>query len=131
MAAPVVAGVAALVAEVHPDWTPDQIKSTLIETARNLDGGVDEVNAAAALAVTEPSSGANAGLIPNDLLDASGNIDWGRSSWGRSSWGRTEGPLAAGWASSNFGCICPGWNDEGSGSPRSSWGSATWLVKWN
>ena len=54
MAAPVVAGVAALIAQAHPDWTPDQIKSTLIETARNLDGGVDEVNAAAALAVTEP-----------------------------------------------------------------------------
>jgi len=131
MSAPVVAGVAALVAQAHPDWTPDQIKSTLIDTARNLDGGVDEVNASAVLAVTEPSSGANAGLIPNDLLDASGNIDWGRSSWGRSSWGRTEGPLAAGWASSNFGCICPGWTDEGTGSPRSSWGSATWLVKWN
>ena len=131
MSAPVVAGVAALVAQAHPDWTPDQIKSTLIATGRNVDGGVDEVNAAAALAVTEPSSGANAGITPNDLLDASGNIDWGRSSWGRSSWGRTEGPLAAGWASSNFGCICPGWNDEGTGSPRSSWGSATWLVKWN
>jgi serine protease AprX len=131
MAAPVVSGVAALIAEVHPDWTPDQIKSTLVATARNLDGGVDEVNAAAALAVTEPASGANAGVTPSDLLDASGNIDWGRSSWGRSSWGRTEGPLAAGWASSSFGCICPGWNDEGAGSARSSWGSATWLVKWN
>ena len=70
MAAPVVAGVAALIAQAHPDWTPDQIKSTLIDTARNLDGGVDEVNASAALAVAEPSSGANAGLIPNDLLDA-------------------------------------------------------------
>ncbi len=29
MAAPVVAGVAALVYEIHPDWTPDQVKSTL------------------------------------------------------------------------------------------------------
>ena len=77
MAAPVVAGVAALIAQAHPDWTPDQIKSTLIATGRDVsDGGIDEVNAAAAMAVTEPSSGANAGITPNDLLDASGNIDW-------------------------------------------------------
>jgi serine protease AprX len=131
MAAPVVAGVAALIAQVHPDWTPDQIKSTLIETGRNLDGGVDEVNAAAALAVTQPFSGANAGITPNYLVDeATGAIDYTRSSWGRSSWGRTEGPLAAGWVDDNFGCVCPGFNDSETETPRSSWGTK-WLFKWN
>jgi serine protease AprX len=133
MAAPVVAGVAALIAQVHPDWTPDEIKSTLIETGRDVPGGIDEVNASAAISVSEPASGANAGLVPNELIDpATGDIDETRSSWGRSSWGTPSTPLQAGWASSNWGCVCPGWrdgNDDDGG--RSSWGSATWLVKWN
>jgi serine protease AprX len=133
MSAPVVSGVAALVLQAHPDWTPDQVKSTLIATGRDVPGGIDEVNAAAAIAVTEPASGANDGLVPNDLIDpATGNIDETRSSWGRSSWGTPAAPLVAGWASSSWGCFCPGWNegvdDDGD---RSSWGSATWLVKWN
>ena len=88
MAAPVVAGVAALILQAHPDWTPDQIKSTLIATGRDVPGGIDEVNASAAISVAEPASGANAGLVPNDLVDpATGDIDYTRSSWGRSSWG--------------------------------------------
>ena len=48
MAAPVVSGVAALLFQQHPDWTPEQVKATLVETARDVSGGVDEVNAAAA-----------------------------------------------------------------------------------
>ncbi|HEX6024829.1 MAG TPA: S8 family peptidase [Solirubrobacter sp.] len=132
MAAPVVAGVAALLLQVHPEWTPDQVKSTLIETSRDVaGGGVNEVNAAAALAVAQPFSGADADIIPNDLVDpTTGAIDYTRSSWGRSSWGRTDGPLAAGWVDDNFGCVCPGWGDEETETPRSSWGTK-WLVKWN
>jgi serine protease AprX len=132
MAAPVVAGVAALIVQAHPDWTPDQIKSTLIATGRDVPGAIDEVNAAAAISVSEPASGANAGLVPNQLIDpATGNIDESRSSWGRSSWGTPSTPLVAGWASANWGCVCPGWNDPDDDEIRSSWGSATWLVKWN
>ena len=132
MAAPVVSGVAGLLAQVHPDWTPDQIKSTLIETARDVSGGIDEVNAAAALAVAEPHSGANAGMSPNHLVDpVTGTIDYTRSSWGRSSWGRSDGPLEAGWTDENFGCVCPGFYDPQSEPARSSWGSATWLMKWS
>ncbi len=132
MAAPVVSGVAALLAQVHPNWTPDQIKSTLIETSRDVaGGGINEVNAEAALAVTQPFSGANAEITPHHLIDpATGQIDYTRSSWGRSSWGRAEGPLAAGWVDENFGCVCPGWADEETETPRSSWGTK-WLVKWN
>jgi serine protease AprX len=130
MAAPVVAGVAALLLQAHPGWTPDQIKSTLIATGRDVPGGIDEVNVAAATALTEPETGANNGLVPNDLIDATtGDIDYTRSSWGRSSWGRASGTLAASWASSSWGCDCGGSRD--SGSTRSSWGSATWLVKWH
>ena len=134
MAAPVVAGVAALIIQAHPDWTPDQIKSTLIATGRDVPGGIDEVNAEAAITVAEPSSGANAGLVPNTLIDPeTGNIDYSRSSWGRSSWGRAPEALTPGWARSSWGCICRNWRHGGHGNNggRSSWGSATWLVKWN
>jgi serine protease AprX len=132
MAAPVVAGVAALIVQAHPDWTPDQVKSTLIATGRDVPGGIDEVNASAAISVSEPASGANAGIVPNELVDPdTGDIDYTRSSWGRSSWGRPSGPLVAGWASANWGCICAGWHEGDDGTNRSSWGSATWLVNWN
>ncbi len=37
MAAPHVAGVAALIHEAHPDWTPEKIKAALMNTADDLD----------------------------------------------------------------------------------------------
>ena len=43
MAAPHVAGVAALIKSKHPDWTPEQIRSALINTAEDLgDPGRDD-----------------------------------------------------------------------------------------
>ena len=80
-----------------------------------------------------PSSGANAGFAPNYLVDpTTGDIDYSRSSWGRSSWGRPAPAMVAGWARSSWGCICTrGHHGNSNGSSRSSWGSATWLVKWN
>lgn len=39
MAVPHIAGCAALIKQLHPDWTPDQIKSNLMNTARDLDLG--------------------------------------------------------------------------------------------
>jgi serine protease AprX len=132
MAAPVVAGAAALLFELHPDWTPDQVKSSLIETARDVTGGVDELNAAAAVGLDSPYSGANAGIVPNDLVNAAdGAIDHTRSSWGRSSWGNASGSLVAGWARSSWGCTCEGSANGVLESTRSSWGSATWLVRWD
>ncbi len=103
MAAPVVAGVAALMLQAHPDWTPDQVKSTLIATGRDVPGGLDEVNAAAALARrrahppaptrARPERPARPGhrrhrLHPLELERSSWtsaadglNANWSRSSW--------------------------------------------------
>ena len=137
MAAPVVSGVAALLFEVHPDWTPEQVKSTLIATGRDVPGEIDEVNAEAALSVQDPATGANAGYAPNTLVDpATGAIDptrssWGRSSWGRSSWGNLPENLIANWARSSWGCICSQDITGGLETTRSSWGSATWLSRWD
>ena len=130
MAAPVVSGVAALLIEAHPEWTPDQIKATLVDTGRDVPSGVDEVNAMAALSVERPSAGVNAGVAPNDLVDAAtGDIDETRSSWGRSSWGRSS--WGADWARSSWGCTCSQVSTGTVEDTRSSWGSASWLSRWD
>jgi serine protease AprX len=132
MASPVVSGVAALLFQAHPDWTPDEAKSTLIATARNLTGSVDEVNAAAAIDVAAPYSGVNAGIAPNSLIDSTtGDIDYTRSSWGRSSWGAAPETLVADWARSSWGCTCSDVAGTSVDDTRSSWGSATWLANWS
>jgi serine protease AprX len=132
MAAPVVSGVAALLFERHPRWTAADVKATLIQTGRDVSGGIDEVNAAAALAAQSPAEGSDAGIEPNDLVDAAtGDIDYTRSSWGRSSWGAAPESLVAGWARSSWGCTCGTAAGDPTQTTRSSWGSAAWLVNWN
>lgn len=60
MATPHVAGIAALIKQAHPDWTPLQIKETIKTTAENLgltinDQGSGFVNALASLTIPAPS----------------------------------------------------------------------------
>lgn len=132
MAAAVVSGVAALMIERHPDWTPDQVKSTIRATARDIPGDADEVNAAAAVYTATPASGANAGVVPNDFVDGStGAIDYARSSWGRSSWGSAPDALVAGWARSSWGCSCTDSAGTPAESTRSSWGQFSWTSGWS
>ncbi len=38
MAAPVVAGAVADIVQAHPDWTPDQIKATIVKRSRSVSG---------------------------------------------------------------------------------------------
>jgi serine protease AprX len=134
MSAPVVSGLVALMLELHPDWTPDQVKSTLISTSRPVNGGVSEVHALGALLTDVPAEGANAGIAPSELIDPStGAIDPARSSWGRSSWGSADGELAAPWARSSWGCLCePADGDPAADALRSSWGRSSWgMATWS
>ena len=107
MSAPVVSGVAALVLQAHPDWTPDQVKWALVNSSRLLKSRLGEVNAAAVLAPASwriPS--ANRGIAPNTLLDpATGDIDYTRSSWTRSSWTSAADGLNANWSRSSWTCL--------------------------
>jgi serine protease AprX len=105
LSAPVVSGAAALVLALHPDWTPDQVKGALMVSASALPGstdwagGVGEVDAARAIALTDPPN-------PNEGLDAfvsSGSFDgtsweqavqssseWSSSEWSSSEWSSSE-----------------------------------------
>ena len=132
MAAPVVSGVAALMLQRHPDWTPDQVKATMVGTARALRSGtVPEVNAGAATGAPSPRPGRQVGVIaPNSLVDAStGDIDYSRSSWSRSSWSSAPDPLSAAFARSSWSCDCAS-AAEAVDPSRSSWSRSSWSTKW-
>ncbi|HET7572028.1 MAG TPA: S8 family serine peptidase [Gaiellaceae bacterium] len=137
-ASPVVAGTAAYLLALHPDWTPDQVKGALLlsakaaKSAAPLSIGVGLLDAAAAANVTSPPN-------PNLALDAfltgdpaggsipvfdsaswgsaaQANASWGSASWGSASWG------SASWGSASWGSLA--WSSASWGS--ASWGSASW-----
>ncbi|MFF1376837.1 S8 family serine peptidase [Streptomyces sp. NPDC058308] len=71
MATPHVAGVAALLAEKHPDWTPARLKDALMSTSEQLDSPVYELGAGR---VSVPgATGAQ--------VTASGSVDFGFYGW--------------------------------------------------
>lgn len=131
LSAPVVSGAAALVLALHPEWTPDEVKGALMVSASALPGisdwagGVGEVDAARAVALTDPPN-------PNEGLDAfvsSGSFDassweqavqssseWSSSEWSSSEWSSSE------WSSSEWS------SSEWSSSEWSSseWSSTEW-----
>ena len=105
MASGVVSGVAALVIEKNPGMTPNQVKGALVGTLRNVPGVGAAVDANAAM---DGSGSANAGLVPNPLVDpATGAIDWTRASFRRASFRDAAGsPFSALWARASFRCDC-------------------------
>lgn len=107
MAAPIVAGAAALLLQSNPTLTPDQIKYRLVATARPLGPGTGagEVDVPAAVQSTATAS-ANTGLQPSRLLAWAGpsrsgtawdSMSWGSMSWGSMSWGSMS------WGSMSWG----------------------------
>ena len=105
MASGVVSGVAALVLEKNPGMTPNQVKGALMGTLRNVPGVGAAVDANAAM---DGSGSANAGLVPNPLVDpATGAIDWTRASFRRASFRDAAGsPFSALFARASFRCDC-------------------------
>jgi serine protease AprX len=105
MSAAVVSGVAALMLEEHPDWTPNQVKGAMMATLRDVPGVGGTVDAAAAL---DGSGEANAGLVPSTLLDPqTGAIDWERASFRMASFRDATGTeMDPGWSMASFRCDC-------------------------
>jgi serine protease AprX len=105
MSAAVVSGIAALMLEKNPGWTPNQVKGAMVATLKEVPGAGAAVDAAGALSGSGP---ANVGLTPNTLIDpATGLIDWNRASFRRASFRDASGsPLQASWSRASFRCDC-------------------------
>ena len=139
MAAPIVAGIAADILSVHPEWTPDQVKGalTFVSDASNphgdridanmretADGGW-EVAADKAVDATRRELTANSGLTPSALLNPeSGVEDPAFASWGRASWRTAADGLRASWRADSWSCECVGETEIGLA--RASWRRASW-----
>jgi serine protease AprX len=132
MSTPVVSGVAALLLQQHPTWTPNQVKGALVKTSRPLTGGRTNLREIVADKALTASATANAGLTPNSYVNAAtGDIDYTRASWSRASWSSAADPLRASWSRASWSCTC-GTSTGGSIDPtRASWSRASWSTSWD
>jgi serine protease AprX len=126
--APIVAGAAAHLLGLHPEWTPGQVKGALMLTARpinvghDLADGVGEIDIAAAAAVSDaPDANATLnGFIVQDEWVA-GGLSFDAAAWG--SMAESDAAWAsAAWASAAWGSAA--WSSAAWGS--AAWASAAW-----
>ncbi|MDW8215732.1 MAG: S8 family serine peptidase, partial [Roseiflexaceae bacterium] len=109
MAAPVVAGVAALAFQARPEWTNDQVKWLLMHTAFRLGGasplpgqGAGLVDAAAVVQYSGTPGFANQGLIRSNLLTtADGSNVYSSANWSTANWS-TANWSTANWSTMNW-----------------------------
>jgi serine protease AprX len=136
MAAGIVSGIVAGLLEIHPDWTPDQVKGALINNLRRTTDGKNEVDAQRAAWASRRDLVSNQGLTPNELVDpATGDIDYTRASWSRASWSQVEGDRAswsraswsrASWSRASWSCDCAVAVTGDADPTRASWSRASW-----
>jgi serine protease AprX len=150
MAAGVASGAIADLLQVRPSLTPDQVKSVLVNEARNVPGiGVEVAVDHAIQRSADPSTlgNVNAGLTPNQYIDpATGKIDFERARWSRARWSEATEALRARWSRarwSSFMCDC--WdagtevapegvnaNDPSVEADRARWSRARWSrARWS
>jgi serine protease AprX len=127
MAAPMVAGAAALLLQAEPNLTPDQVKYRLIHSAGTV-GSLPYLDIYAAL-TTPTTEAANQGIVPHMLLakmamiafwsgqNGEENIDWGAVNWNAVNWN------AVNWNAVNWNAV--NWNAV-------NWNAVNWnAVNWN
>jgi serine protease AprX len=143
MAAPVVAGAAALIIAQHPLWTPDQVKGALLSTAALPDGvapggalgrGVLQAGAAAAsgglhnpnagldqFVTLDPATGSSSFDADTWATVAATNASWDSASWDSASWDSASWDSAS-WDSASWDSAS--WDSASWDS--ASWDSASW-----
>jgi serine protease AprX len=130
-AAPQVAGAGAIVFQMHPDWSPDQIKYTLIWRARSVQGGtLTTLSIGSLVNVWSPDGAANQGVPalvcrPNGTCQTGTTIAsaWDSSTWNSSTWNSST------WNSSTWNSST--WNSS-TWNYSSTWNSSTWNSStWN
>jgi serine protease AprX len=126
MAAPMVSGLVADMLQLHPNWTPAQVKGALTSRWTKANRAISEVSALKAVLLPFAPF-ADQGLTPSTLLVATtGTIDYSRSTWSRSTWSAAQGALGAAFARSSWSCTC-GLTSSGAVDPsRSAWSSSSW-----
>jgi serine protease AprX len=118
MAAPVVSGIVADLLELHPDWTPNQVKGALVNNLRRTaDGRGLEVNAFGADNAGSGQLISNRGLTPNPLVDpVTGDIDYDHATWSHATWSNAD-PDHATWSHATWSHAT--WS-------HATWSHATW-----
>jgi serine protease AprX len=135
-AAPVVAGAAAQVLAVHPDWTPGQVQGRPDGhgiACKSGGVGAGEVHAAAAITDASPGD-PNAGLTAYVTTDPANGLAYfdsnawhadvltTTSNWVRSNWVRSAG-VSSNWVRSNW--VRSNW--VASNWVRSNWVATAWV----
>jgi serine protease AprX len=132
MSAPIVAGIAADLAALHPSWSPSQIKGAIVHTAAPLADGGREVTGYAASYAGGAQLTSDQGLTPSTLIDPdTGDIDYSTASWSTASWSTATNPLTASWSTASWSCLDCSPASGGSVDPKTaSWSSLAWTTMW-
>jgi serine protease AprX len=127
MAAPMISGLVADLLQIHPNWSPDQVKGALTSPSVTENSSFQEPNAVKAALLWNPPL-ADQGLTPNTLVSAqTGNINYNLSTWSLSSWSRAKGPLRAGFALSSWSCKdCTSDSGTAANPSLGSWSLGSW-----
>ncbi len=127
MAAPMIAGLVADLLQVHPRWTPDQVKGDLTSAAVSANSSLREPDAVRAVLDWNPTV-ADQGLTPSGLLNtATGVVNTTLGTWSLATWSRANGALRAGFAGSSYTCKTCTANGGGSvDSSLGTWNMGTW-----
>ncbi len=127
MAAPMIAGLAADLLQVHPRWTPDQVKGDLTSAAVTDNSSLQEPNAVRAVLNWNPPA-ADQGLTLSSLLTgAHGSVNLTLGTWSLATWSRANGALRAGFAGQSYACkTCAATGGGTVNSSLGTWNLATW-----
>jgi serine protease AprX len=127
MAAPMISGLVADLLQIHPNWTPAQVKGDLTSPQVTESSSFQEPNAIKAALLWNPPV-ADQGLTPSSLINAgSGNVNYSLGTWSLATWSRAVGALHAGFANSSWTCkSCTAQNNSAVAPSLGTWNLATW-----